>query len=116
MLTLIAKKDKEIILEKRLVLVLNKYDLVNDPEITKEYMNTCINELLDFLKEKKRGKKLTKKIIQENSFIVSAATHYGLDGRLHHLLKLLKNTTPEESYHLQLNNTPRLKGEGKGVR
>jgi ribosome biogenesis GTPase A len=42
-----------VLLNKKVVLVLNKRDLLNDEEILKEYKKTLFSELNKFLKEKK---------------------------------------------------------------
>jgi GTPase involved in cell partitioning and DNA repair len=45
-------KDDEVLLTKKVVLVLNKWDLLNDEEILKEYKKTFFSSLNNFLKEK----------------------------------------------------------------
>jgi len=53
MITLFAYHDEKVVLEKRLIFVINKYDLVNDKEILKEYTDQLKNQLVLFLKQKK---------------------------------------------------------------
>jgi hypothetical protein len=53
MITLFASHDNKIVLEKRLLFVVNKYDLVNDKDILKEYTDELKNQILGFLKKKK---------------------------------------------------------------
>lgn len=53
MITLFAYHDSKVVLEKRLMFVVNKYDLVNDKDILKEYTDELKNQILSFLKKKK---------------------------------------------------------------
>jgi GTPase involved in cell partitioning and DNA repair len=52
-ITLYAYEEGELIIEKRMVFVINKYDLINDPEILKEYQQQLIKEILHFFKTNK---------------------------------------------------------------
>jgi predicted GTPase len=45
-------KDDEVLLTKKVVLVLNKWDLLNDEEILKEYKKTFFTSLNKFIKDK----------------------------------------------------------------
>jgi len=96
MINLTAQKDKNIILEKKILILINKYDLLNDQEILTEYQNTLIQDILWFLKKQKIWKKITAKLLSKNIFTVSAATHYGIADRLKHLILILENTHAEE--------------------
>ena len=53
MLTLYAYYEDRVVLEKRLVFLVNKYDLVNDQEILKEYTTQLTTQLLAFFKKNK---------------------------------------------------------------
>jgi hypothetical protein len=53
MITLYAYHEKKIILEKRILFLINKYDLVNDKEILKEYETQLKDQITKFLKKKK---------------------------------------------------------------
>ncbi|MEI8091511.1 MAG: hypothetical protein WCG98_04735 [bacterium] len=53
MITLFAYHDSKVVLEKRLMFVVNKYDLVNDKDILKEYTDELKNQLVLFFKKKK---------------------------------------------------------------
>jgi len=48
-----AEKDGEILLEKRVLFVINKYDLVGDAEVLNEYQNQLFEDVLKFLRSKK---------------------------------------------------------------
>ena len=104
MITLFAYHDEKVVLEKRLIFVINKYDLVNDKEILKEYTDQLKNQLVLFFKQKKVWTKVTKKVLDENLFTISAATHFGVESWLKRVVTLLRNTKPEEVY--QLENIP----------
>lgn len=52
-ITLLAYRDEELILEKRILLMINKFDLINDQDIIKEETTLLWDKLLEFLKTKK---------------------------------------------------------------
>ncbi|MBQ9554338.1 hypothetical protein IJU97_05355 [bacterium] len=58
-------------MNKKVVLVLNKWDLLNDDEILKEYKKTLFSELNTFLKNKKYGK-ISDDVLEKNTFLTSA--------------------------------------------
>lgn len=101
MITLFASHDNKVVLEKRLLFVVNKYDLVNDKDILKEYTDELKNQLVLFFKKNKVWKAITKKVLDENLFTISAATHFGVETWLKRVVTLLRNTKPEEVYHLE---------------
>ncbi len=100
MITLFAKKSKEIILEKRLIFVINKYDLINDEEIINEEMILLHKKLLEYFTNKKLWKNITKELLETFTYFVSAATHHGIEERVKNLIPLLKSTKDEEVYHI----------------
>ncbi len=51
MLTLYVYEEAKLILEKRILFLINKYDLVNDKEILKEYSTQLQTQILKFLKK-----------------------------------------------------------------
>jgi hypothetical protein len=53
MITLFAKQDEEIILEKRIIFAINKYDLINDEDIMNEEMNLLHKKMLEYFKKHK---------------------------------------------------------------
>jgi hypothetical protein len=53
MITLYAYHEKKIILEKRMLFLINKYDLVNDKEVLKEYETQLKEQIITFFKNKK---------------------------------------------------------------
>ena len=53
MITLFIYEEEKLVIEKRILFLINKYDLVNDPEILKEYKAQFRKEILDFFKKEK---------------------------------------------------------------
>lgn len=100
MITLIATKEGEIILEKRIIFLINKYDLINDQEILGEERRIMEEQLQIFFTQRSIGADITKELLNKYILEVSAATRYGLDERLTHLIPMLKNTKDEEVYHI----------------
>jgi 50S ribosomal subunit-associated GTPase HflX len=100
MLTLFAIKDNEIILEKRLIFAINKYDLIYDEEILNEEMHLLHKKILDYFKKNKFGSKIKKELLEKYTFFLSAATHHGVDDRVNRMIPMLKNTKDEEVYHI----------------
>lgn len=86
---------KELILEKKLIFAINKYDLVNDEEIIKEYKDKFLRVINKFL-EKRELKILKKDVFEKNTFVLSAATKFGIDAWLNNILHLLKITKTHE--------------------
>lgn len=100
MITLFAKKEEEIILEKRIIFAINKYDLINDEEIFNEEMNLLHKKILEYFKKNNLGKNIDKKILEKYTYFVSAATHHGVSERVNSMIPMLKNTKDEEVYHI----------------
>jgi hypothetical protein len=80
--------------------MINKFDMVNDLDIVKEYKSIVFENINKFIKSKKIWKALDKKLLEENTFTVSAITRYGLEDRLKKLVYVLKNTSVQEVYHI----------------
>ncbi|MEI8008234.1 MAG: hypothetical protein WCI00_02020 [bacterium] len=53
MITLFIYEEEKLVIEKRILFLINKYDLVNDQEILKEYKAQFRKEILDFFKKEK---------------------------------------------------------------
>lgn len=53
MLTLYIYEEGKIVIEKRMLFLINKYDLVNDPDILKEYQGQLRKQILNFFKTHK---------------------------------------------------------------
>jgi len=100
MITIFAKRDDEIILEKRIIFAINKFDLINDEEIMNEEMHLLHDNILSYFKTKKIAKKITKKLLEKHTFYLSAATHYWIQERVNNIIPMLKNTKDEEVYHI----------------
>ena len=95
-----AKKDGEIILEKRILFVINKYDLVGDLEIVGEYEIQLRDDILKFLRSKKSLGKITKVTLKDNSVTVSAITRYGLDKFLDKVIDVFHGLKTADVYHI----------------
>lgn len=52
-ITLYIYEEEKLVIEKRIVFLINKYDLVNDAEILKEYKQQFRKQILDFFKKNK---------------------------------------------------------------
>jgi hypothetical protein len=52
-ITFYAYEEGKVIIEKRMMFLINKYDLVNDKDILKEYQEQLYNQILDFFKKNK---------------------------------------------------------------
>jgi hypothetical protein len=53
MITFFAYKDGEVVIEKRVVFMINKFDMVNDLDIVKEYKSVVFENINKFIKSKK---------------------------------------------------------------
>ena len=91
------EEKKECLLKKHLQILVNKYDLLNDEEIVQEYKHALRQDINTFLKTQKI-KPITDHIWYHNTFVVSAATHIGIEGWLDHTARSLSLLPVEESY------------------
>lgn len=66
--------DDELFMSKRVVFVLNKYDLINDEELLQEYESQLIQIFWEYLKEH-WYKSLPEDVIKKNIFVTSAWTY-----------------------------------------
>lgn len=103
-----AEKDGEILLEKRIIFVINKYDLVGDLEILGEYEIQLRDDILKFLRSKKTLGKITKATLKENSVVVSAVTRYGIEDFLDKVIDVFQGLNTSDVYHIS--------DEGRGTR
>lgn len=53
MITLFIYEEGKLVIEKRMLFLINKYDLVNDADILKEYKTQLRKEVLEFFKKEK---------------------------------------------------------------
>jgi len=86
-----AKQWDEVVLHKKIIFAMNKYDLINDEEIAEEYKKQFLKHINKYF-TKKLDFELTKKLLDKNTFIVSAATHVWLENRTKYLVEMLKKT------------------------
>jgi len=97
-----VEKDDEILLEKKVVLVLNKRDLLNDEDILKEYKKALFEKLNNFLAEDGFWS-LSNKILENNTFITSAWTYHGVWELLRKFAELLQKTKDNWYYPDTIN-------------
>ena len=94
-------QDDDIVLNKKIIFTMNKYDLVFDTEIVEEYKKQFVRNLNIFL-EKEFSFEIEKGSFDKNSFVVSAASHFGLEEWIKWLVNILKDTKLEEhAFHTQ---------------
>lgn len=101
-LVLIAKKDNEIILFKKIIFAMNKYDLINDSEIIWEYKSQFLKILNNYTKNNLNFE-LKDSLFNKNCFIVSAASHYWLEDWTKRLATILKKS-PTQEYNVDSIN------------
>lgn len=82
--------EKTILLRKMIYFVFNKYDKINDEQILREYMSLFRKKLNQYL-----GLKITKKFLDLNSCIISAATFYWRDKLVDKIYKKIVNFSDE---------------------
>ena len=94
--------DDEIFMSKRVVFVLNKYDLVNDDELLKEYKQQLVTIFNSYLKDN-WYKQLPEDLIIENTFVTSAWTYQWIGERTRALADMLKDLPQMEIPELETN-------------
>ncbi len=92
-----AEKNDEILISKKIVLVLNKRDLLNDEEILREYKKTLFAEIQEFLKDGNFGR-LSIEALENNTFTTSAGSFFGVGELLRKFAELLQKTA-DTGYH-----------------
>ena len=92
-----AEKNDEVLLSKKILLVLNKRDLLNDEEILREYKKTLYAELNTFLRENGLAK-LEENLLEANTFVTSAGTYHGVGELLRKFAELLQKSQ-DNGYH-----------------
>ena len=63
--------EKEVFMSKKIVFVLNKFDLINDEELVTEYKNLLFEKINKYFK-KDKNLKLSQALLEKNIFITSA--------------------------------------------
>ena len=91
-----VKQNSKIILNKKIVFAINKYDLVSDPEIIEEYKKQFLKNLNIYLR-KNFSYEIETESFKKNTFVVSAASHFGLNEWLVWLVKILQKGSLEEN-------------------
>ncbi|MDR3169635.1 MAG: DUF1967 domain-containing protein [Candidatus Peribacteria bacterium] len=78
-------------MSKRVVFVLNKYDLINDIELVEAYQKQLVDTFSEYLAA--HGyQSLPEALIRANIFVTSAGTYYGLGEWTRALAEILKKT------------------------
>jgi GTP-binding protein len=83
--------DDGVVLSKRVIFVLNKYDLINDEELIAEYQKQLVERFSIYLTDNGFDQ-LSEALIRTNTFVTSAGTYYGLGERTRGLAEILKKT------------------------
>jgi hypothetical protein len=83
--------EDEFFMSKRVVFVLNKYDLINDEELVEEYQKQLVERLSIYLEENGFSQ-LSESLIRKNIFVTSAGTYYGIGEWMRALAEILKKT------------------------
>ncbi|PZM87267.1 MAG: GTPase ObgE [candidate division SR1 bacterium] len=104
-----VEKGDELLLSKKILIVLNKWDLLNDEEILKEYQQTLYAGLNDFLREKGLTK-LPLSAWEANTFVTSAGTYAGVGELLRKFAELLQKSA-DIGYHPEVILSPDLEEE-----
>lgn len=86
-----VEKNDEIILNKKILFILNKRDLLNDEEILGEYKTTLFGQINDFLTSKRLAK-LPSRLLDANTYITSAGTYHGVGELLRKFAELLQKS------------------------
>lgn len=68
---------QEVLFQKAIHIIANKYDMVNDLEIAQEFTKALATHIQQHFKTQ-WGRDISQKDLLHNTFIVSAATHYGI--------------------------------------
>jgi hypothetical protein len=80
-------------MSKRIVFVLNKYDLINDAELVEEYQKQVVERFTTYVHQLSSGRiQLSEPLIRKNIFITSAGTYYGVGEWIRALAEILKKT------------------------
>ncbi|MDO4713924.1 MAG: DUF1967 domain-containing protein [bacterium] len=91
LITFEVEKNDEIILTKKIVFVLNKWDLLNDQEILAEYQTALYAQINDFLAARRLAK-LGIPLLKANTFVTSAGSYHGVGELLRKFAELLQKT------------------------
>lgn len=87
--------DDELFMTKRVVFVLNKYDLINDEELLEEYKKQLVQIFSEYLKQHKY-KSLPEELIRNNIFVTSAWTYQWIGEWTRALAEMLKKLPQAE--------------------
>ncbi len=84
-------KDWKIILHKKILFLINKYDIVDDEEILKEYEKSLLKEINTVFKKFEK-KAITQKLFESICFEVSSFTGHWIQFWLNKCIEILSNT------------------------
>lgn len=83
--------DGELFMSKRVVFVLNKYDLINDPELVEEYKKQLVERFSIYLTDNGFNQ-LSEALIRKNIYVTSAGTYFWVGEWIRALAEILKKT------------------------
>lgn len=87
----------EVLFEKAIHILANKYDMVNDEDIAQEFIQSLASHLHTHF-QTQRGWTVSTDILLKNSFIVSAATHRGIQEWTKELAQLIDKRALRYTY------------------
>ncbi len=76
--------EQELLFEKKIQIVMNKVDMIDDEDIVHELKSSLSQYLCNYFKSTYDWK-VDETILLENTFVVSAVTHQGIDQRMNAL-------------------------------
>jgi Obg family GTPase CgtA len=91
----------ELLFQKAIQIVANKYDMVNDKDISKEFVQALAAHIQSHF-QTKRGRSVSTADLLKNTFVVSAATHEGISLWTQALARMIKD---REIKHIFLFDT-----------
>lgn len=91
----------ELLFQKAIQIVANKYDMVNDKDISTEFVEALANHIQSHF-QTKRGRSVSTADLLKNTFVVSAATHEGISLWTQALARMIKD---REIKHIFLFDT-----------
>ena len=69
--------EDEVFMSKKVVFVLNKFDLINDEELVQEYKDLLFKQFSEYVKKEKKSE-ISPELLEKNCYLTSAGTYYGI--------------------------------------
>ena len=83
--------EDEVFMSKKVVFVLNKFDLINDEELVQEYKDLLFKQFSEYVKKEKKSE-ISPELLEKNCYLTSAGTYYGIGEFTRGMADILKNT------------------------